>query len=139
MADEFTVVGRPSSGEVQAGAAAKARLADEMSGKTSMRVDPERAESLVRFFEDKVREMHDRYEETRELGTVKPSSQDPVSLQAAESYGMVGRGDEFSYFANYRKLAQVLQDTADSLRSNVRQTRTDDENAAEGFRTASGE
>ncbi|MDA3650189.1 hypothetical protein LZ318_40090 [Saccharopolyspora indica] len=136
MADEFTMVSRPSSGEVAAGAAAKAKLAGEMGGKTSMRVDPERAESLVRFFEDKVREMRDRFEAARELGTVKPSGQDPVSLQAAESYGQVGRGDEFSYFANYRKLAQVLQDTADTLRSNVRQTRNDDESAADGFRAA---
>ncbi|MER7014147.1 hypothetical protein ABT324_22225 [Saccharopolyspora sp. NPDC000359] len=125
---------RPSSAEVAAGAAAKAGLANEMSGKTSMRVDPERAEDLVRFFEDKVREMHERFDRARKLGNVKPSSQDPVSVQAAESYGLVGRGDEFSYFANYRKLARVLQDTADTLRSNVRQTRDDDENAAEGFR-----
>ncbi|WP_017974714.1 hypothetical protein [Actinopolyspora halophila] len=111
----------------------KAELAQSLSSNTRMVVDPEEVDDLAKFFEEKAEELLDRRTDLQELANVPPPGTDPVSTGAASLHGQVASGDDQSYMPNYLKLAQVFNDTAASLRSNAKQTRTDDENAADSF------
>ncbi|WP_139219508.1 hypothetical protein [Actinopolyspora alba] len=111
----------------------KAELAQAISDNTRMVVDPDEVDALAGFFEEKAQELEDRSFELQSLGSVPAPGTDPVSTGAASIHGQVAYGDDRSYFPNYLKLAQVFNDTAASLRSSAKQTRTDDANAADSF------
>ena len=122
------------SAQIMQHAAMKAQLAQSMSAGTTMRVDPAQVDKLAAFFEDEAEAMQKRQRDVFRLGKVKAPGHDPVSTQAADTYGKVGSGDANAYSENYMKLAQVFRDTAANLRANAQQTRTDDQNAEDGFR-----
>ncbi|ASU78710.1 hypothetical protein CDG81_10975 [Actinopolyspora erythraea] len=111
----------------------KAELAQAISDNTRMVVDPDEVDALAGFFEEKASELEDRWLKISELANIPPPGTDPVSTGAASIHGQVASGDDRSYIPNYLKLAQVFNDTAASLRSSARQTRTDDANAADSF------
>ncbi|NHD15561.1 MULTISPECIES: hypothetical protein [Actinopolyspora] len=111
----------------------KAELAQSLSSNTRMVVDPDEVDDLAKFFEDEADKLESRSLEVRELANVSPPGTDPVSTGAASKHGQVGAGDDQAYYENYVKLAQVFKSTAESLRSSAKQTRIDDENAADSF------
>ncbi|MGJ7906525.1 hypothetical protein ACOQFL_08605 [Actinopolyspora sp. H202] len=111
----------------------KAELAQAISDNTRMVVDPDEVDALAGFFEGKASELEDRQREVSELASVPAPGTDPVSTGAASIHGEVASGDDRSYMPNYLKLAKVFNDTAASLRSSAKQTRTDDANAADSF------
>lgn len=118
---------------VQDRANAKQQLAQAQSAGTSMRVDPEHVDKLAAFFQDEAEALENRAYDVQMLAEVAPPGTDPVSTQAAKVYGQVAGGGGSSYLENYMKLAQVLHDTANSLRDNAKQTRTSEQNAADGL------
>ncbi|NYH80551.1 hypothetical protein FHR84_003917 [Actinopolyspora biskrensis] len=111
----------------------KAELAQSLSSNTRMVVDPEEVDDLAKFFEEKAEEIESKALSYQDLALVPPPGTDPTSNGAAKIHGQVASGEEQSFFPNYMKLAQVFKDTAESLRSSAKQTRTDDENAADSF------
>lgn len=118
---------------VQDRANAKQQLAQAQSAGTSMQVDPEHVDKLAAFFEGEARELRQRQGDVYTLATVSAPGTDPVSTGAAAIYGNVAAGDDQAYLTNYLKLADVFDATAASLRDSATQTRTSDQNAADGF------
>ena len=113
----------------------KAELAHAMdAGGARMRVDPAEVDALAKFFEDEAQGLLGRAREIQKLSQVTPPGLDPVSKDAAKVYGQVGEGNAQAYMDNYLKLADTFNGTAANLRKNAQQTRTDDQNAADGFR-----
>ena len=123
-----------AQGNVQDRADKKAELAQTMSAGTQMRVDPAEMDNLAQFFEDEARGLADRMADIRSLADVEAPGTDPVSTGAADVYGKVGDGDARAYGDNYRKLIDVFMVTADTLRASSKQTRTDDQDAADAFK-----
>lgn len=119
---------------VQERAGKKAELAQAMSASSQMRVDPAEVDNLAKFFEDEAQGLEDRGFDLEKIYSISAPGNDPVSTQAAQVYGQVGAGDDRAYFENYMKLAQVFRQTADSLRASAKQTRSDDQDAAESLK-----
>ncbi|SFT89784.1 hypothetical protein SAMN04487904_112113 [Actinopolyspora lacussalsi subsp. righensis] len=111
----------------------KARLAEARGDNTRMVVDPEEVDGLASFFEDKAEELQQRVQRVQELGSVPAPGTDPVSAGATEQHSRVGAGDDRAYLENYLELVKVFQDTAASLRSSAKQTRTDDAEVADSL------
>lgn len=120
--------------DVQERADKKAELAQSMSSGTQMRVDPAEVEDLARFFDDEAQGLEDRLIDVQGLGQVEAPGTDPVSTGAASAYGKVGAGDDRAYTENYLKLIDVFKKTSESLRASAKQTRTDDQDAADAFK-----
>ena len=120
--------------DVQERADKKAQLAQTMSAGTQMRVDPVEVENLAKFFDDEAEGLWDRLMDVQSLADVEAPGTDPVSIGAADAYGKVGAGDTRAYGDNYRQLIKVFRDTANSLRSNAKQTRTDDQDSADALK-----
>lgn len=113
----------------------KAALAQAQSAGGAMRIEPDQVDEVARFFEDEARAMEARQREVNYLSRVKAPGKDPVSIQAANKYGQVGAGNDQAYADNYLKLAKVFKDTAANLRASAQQTRTDDQNSADGLKS----
>lgn len=120
--------------DVQERADKKAELAQSMSAGTQMRVDPAEVDNLAKFFNDEADELYRRLRDVRQLGQVTAPGTDPVSTGAAQAYGKVGSGDQRAYEDNYLKLIDVFKKTAESLQASAKQTRTDDQDAADAFK-----
>ncbi|MEV0054189.1 hypothetical protein AB0H34_27245 [Saccharopolyspora shandongensis] len=99
----------------------------------TMRIDLDQLDKIVTFFEDEARELRERRADIADLSVVEPPGGDPVSAQVAEKYALVASGNAQAYLDNYLQLAVVLEETAENLKASVRQTRTDQQNAAEAF------
>ncbi|WP_438388253.1 hypothetical protein [Actinopolyspora saharensis] len=111
----------------------KAELAQSLSSNTRMVVDPDEVDDLAKFFEEKAEELEDKSMTYHDLALIPAPGTDPTSEGSAKIHGQVASGDEQAFLPNHMKLAQVFKDTAESLRSSAKQTRTDDENAADSF------
>lgn len=115
---------------IQQRANKKAELAAAQSANTQMVVDPAEVDDLAKFFEDEAEALASRSGDVQNLGSVPAPGADPVSERSAEIHGQVGTGDDQAYSINYMKLAKVFRDTAASLRSSAKQTRTSDADSA---------
>ncbi|MEV4729038.1 hypothetical protein [Saccharopolyspora sp. NPDC049426] len=113
----------------------KAALAASQSAGGSMRIEPDKVDELASFFEAEALAMERREQEVYELSQVPTAGKDPVSVRSASTYGQVADGDEQAYLNNYRKLASVFKDTAANLRASATQTRTNDQDSADSFRS----
>ncbi|GAA0515297.1 hypothetical protein GCM10011581_49110 [Saccharopolyspora subtropica] len=114
-------------------AADNAALAAAQEAGGSMIVDPDQVDKLAQFFDDEARAMRERRADIADLATVEAPGLDPVSTQTAEKYGQVASGGSQAYLDNYLKLADYFEATAEKLRKSARQTRTDQQNAADSF------
>ncbi len=115
-------------------AADKTALATSQSTYGSMQIDLDKVDEIARFFEDEARGLRERQADIYNLSTITAPGTDPVSVQATEKYGLVAAGDESAYLENYLKLAEMFDKTAENLRASIKQSRTDQENAADAFR-----
>ncbi|WP_263248564.1 hypothetical protein [Saccharopolyspora rosea] len=115
-------------------ASAKADLAKALDAGATMLVDPDKVDGLARFFEDEAKGLRKRQRDVNDLASIDPPGTDPVSTQVAAKYGEVAAGDDSAYLDNYLKLADRFDEVAANLRAHATQTRTDEQNAVEGFR-----
>ncbi|KAA5831893.1 hypothetical protein F1721_18905 [Saccharopolyspora hirsuta] len=112
----------------------KAALAASQAAGGTMMIDPDQVEKVAQSFEDEARALMDRQLDIHEMAAYGVSASDPVSTQSGQAYSQVVAGDGQAYLDNYVKLAKVLLKAAEDLRDSAKQTRLDDENAADGMR-----
>ncbi|MER5390961.1 hypothetical protein [Saccharopolyspora sp. NPDC002686] len=115
-------------------AADNAALASAQSAGGSMTIDPDQVDKLAQFFRDEAQALMDRQMDGFDAATYAPPGQDPVSTQSSERYSLVITGDGRSYLENCQKLADAFTMAADNLQDTARQTRLDDQNAADSMR-----
>ncbi|QIZ33832.1 hypothetical protein [Saccharopolyspora sp. ASAGF58] len=108
-------------------------LAAAQNAGGAMRIDPDQVDAVANFFQDEAENMQNRADKVQKLSVLKPAGKDPVSQEATKVYRQVGAGDGQAYMENYLKLADVFHETAKNLRASAKQTRTDDQNAAESL------
>lgn len=101
----------------------------------SMRIQPDKVDEIARFFDDEADKLENREVDVTMLAEVQAPGTDPVSTNAATTYGKVGAGAPNAYMENYSKLAVVFRDAANALRQSAQQVRSDDDTAALSFKS----